>query len=217
MYMQRRSEFHGAIPYLPIDRLLLKEGLSDHDARIAFLHLPFASRAVMADSENAGWFCLVVYPGDEKAVQKHLEMFDVENFVAKEPDHVCTRRGQKKVVEGGPVIPGYVLVRCGIDRRAFAGIRAVRGVEGILGSLFNPWRIKDKAMNEFMESVEDSKAEPQDEDILHVGDEVFVTRGPWVDFHGEVMQLMRKKAVIRMTLRGDVAKVTMPLAYFRKL
>lgn len=215
--MQRRAEFQLSIPYLPIDRLLLKEGLSDFDARITFMHLGHASQDAMADSEAIGWFCLVVEPGDEKAVKERLEKFRVETFVAMEADHVCMRRGRVKVTKGGPVIPGYVLVRCGVDWRAFKGMAQIRDVQGVLGPELKPWRIKDEVIEAFKKSVETEDTDDVDDDVIRESDAVFVTKGPWVDFHGEIVQVARNKAKVRLSVFGAECEVTMPLAYLLKL
>lgn len=223
MFMPQPSEMVMIeFPRLDIDLTLFKPWLTDREKRIARMELGFASRGVMADSERGGWYCLAVDHGHEKAVDKMLADADVETYLPTFPAYEYRRRGRVKTMPEKVIYDGYVMVRCGCDRRAFRGMAALKHVIGVLGGMTCPMRVSDESMSRFRQMVSDLLAgrelAPSERRKLMKGDMVEVVWGPFADLRGRIVQVTKKDVWMELGAMGRVGHpVRMPLAWVEKL
>lgn len=223
MFMPQRSEFAkpGDQPSQAADGRILKDRLSLAEQAITLGDIALASRKVMADSEKSGWFCLQVEQASESAVEKTLSTLDIEAWLPRHADRKICRRGREKLVSGGPIAAGYVLFRCAIlagNPRGFKALERLEHAHRIVGGAANPQRIRNEELLRFKKMVDEcNRDEARPKPPFEVDEEVFVTLGPWADFRAIVVSCTKREALVEVSVFGRSSKVSMPLAYFRKL
>lgn len=204
-----------------VERVDLKPGLSDAEARIALMRISLASRDVMADSMRRGWFCLHVEKDAERAVEKVLRKGRINTYLPCFADTITARRGNAKcpkVRPGAPVYPSYVMVECAFDMHAFLGLNAILGVYDVIGGAGHPFVIRDEIMRRFIDMIDGGVLDRIEADSgIKAGDAVRVRLGPWADWQVMVLSVRGGVVKIDVTIFGRSHRISMPLAFVVKL
>lgn len=218
MFMPQRSEFHVIEPVITmVQRMYLKEDLRDGEVRIAISNLAMAGRAVMADSDQSGWFCLRVEPRREHKVNHILVDNDIESWVPCSLPYEFVSRGRVKTIRDEPVIRGYVLVRCAKRQDAFLGLKTVKDVMEIVGGTYKPWCARDEDINLYRAMLVETEDEKVERLTFHEGDMVKVRVGPFDGFDGRIVQVAKKRAKVCASVFGHQTEINIPLAHLIKL
>jgi transcription antitermination factor NusG len=138
------------------------------------------------------WFAIYTLPQNERAVARHLDMFQIETFL---PTCVSQRRWKNRqratVVEA--LFPTYVFARFISAERGL--ILRSPGVRRIVGNHKGPTPLSEAEIEFLRSGLHDHQAEPFCE--VAVGQRVRVRSGSLVGLEGV---LVRKKSSMRFVL-----------------
>ena len=172
-------------------------------------------------SEEAKWYVVHTYSGDENKVATNLEKI-VENRQLQDWIHevriptetvVEMKDNQKREVER-KIFPGYVLVKMVMTDDSWYVVRNTRGCTGFVGPASKPVPLSA----EEVEKMGVEKAAPLTVDF-NVGDTVQITAGPLEGFMGLVEGIDTEsfKVKLKVNMFGretpaevDIAQVELP-------
>nr|CAD6412909.1 antitermination protein NusG [Rhizobium sp. Q54] len=171
---------------------------------------------------RAPWFALRVWTGREKAVENALDGMGIRALVPMRKGPDLRRRG--RLIEGPmmPVIHGYVLVQMLPKAEYLAGLQGVEHAIDVLGGCEKPVRLSHAEVSRFNVLAESGNydAERVVDLVLHAGERVLVTDGPFSGLSANVVTPSRKgrgDVVVSIRIMGGDVPVTVPLAMLRKL
>ncbi len=142
------------------------------------------------------WYVVHTQSGYEKKVRQNLEA-RTQSFDMEDKIHDCVipmedvaefRNGQKVVVQK-KMFPGYLLVRCKLDRESWPMIRNTPGVTGFVGQGGKPSALSRKDVDRFLRTDRDPEQAPKrtkPRQAYEMGEVVRVREGPFADFQGSV-------------------------------
>ncbi|MBB4574405.1 transcription termination/antitermination protein NusG [Rhizobium lentis] len=174
--------------------------------RLRIDHLNMASRGTVIrlgrDPEvpKAGWFCLRVTTGREKAVEKVLNASDVESLVVMTNECKVVKRGRVCIIPPRPVILGYVLVHCCPIAQAMMGLLHVKDVIDVVGGAIRPYRADADSISRFKKMAEDGKydASARKEYKFELKERVRITEGPFASFPGIIGLIDDEKGYVSL-------------------
>jgi transcription antitermination factor NusG len=139
------------------------------------------------------WYAVFTAPRSEKAIEKHLNLCEIECFLPTyETYRVWKNRQRVKVVL--PLFPAYLFV-C-IDRKERARVLQSPGVLHIVGNSREPLPLPDSEIDFLRSDFCRQKAEPYRE--LLIGQKVRIARGIMRGVEGV---LVRKNNSLRFVMR----------------
>lgn len=151
------------------------------------------------------WFALHTYSGFEKKVQTTVEhLVTLEGY----RDHfdqlyipmenvVEVKKGKKEVVER-ILMPGYVLVHMEPLDELFAMIEKLPGVAGFVGDGSSATELSAEEVDHIFNQYEEKAEQPKAEIKYHIGDQIKVVDGPFVNFTGEVEEIDAEKQRLKV-------------------
>lgn len=176
---------------------------SDRQRTISRRTLALLAAAGEAGPDD-GWYVLTVAGGCEKAVDKVLEDVKVRRWLPLVRRLVLRRGGRggsKRIAADMPVWPGYLFVRIADTAAAWAGLRTVEDVTGVLGLDGRPERVEDAIIMELRAFVADEAAVREaGERPVKAGSRVALEFGLFGTVEGVVRALTGRRA--RVDLRG---------------
>jgi len=225
MMMQHKPKV--AEPIILRDFALHKQEKARRELEIKISHLAMATKSatarIAADEPDMkpAWFCFRVMTGCEKAVENLLIDEGVEALVVRSNPRRIERRKRSFMVEGRPILRGYVMVRCCAVPAAIMGLLSVEGVLEILGGPVNPYRASEKEINDFKMMALDGKYDHDDDALagLKLGDVVRVTDGPFAWFQAVVTAIDEKDHLcpVELDIFGKPTPINLDLAAIQKL
>lgn len=206
--MQRRVILSDKFDQARADRAFAR---AEAKRRISATMLSMANKNLPGER---GWFALQVLTGCEKAVQKLLDDGQVEHSVPVWKGSKNYRRGMLIARPDKIAVDGYVFVRIVASAAAVVGLLRLDGVYGIVGGTEKPLTIPDESMNAFIAMCACGKM-PKDKAPadIEVGMTVAINDGPFATLKGAVLEVNASAALLEITVAGNVAKVSMPLAF----
>ena len=144
------------------------------------------------------WLAAYTTSRHEKAVVRHLEVREVENFL---PVYKAARKWKNgcRVDVEFPVFPNYVFVR--VDRKQSSRVLGVPGILALAGAGRLPLSIPDGEIEWLRNELPLRKFEPHP--YLVVGGRVRIKSGPLTGLNGV---LTRKKSGLRVVLSIDLIR-----------
>jgi transcriptional antiterminator NusG len=158
----------------------------------------------MDNDEEAGWFVVHTYSGQESRVQQNLqnriESMDVQDRVLRVvvpvENEVEIRGGEKKTVEKR-IFPGYILVNMFMDQNTWRIVRDTPGVTGFVsaGDPPRPVPLKKSEVSTILQQMESQ--EPRIRIGFTKGQSVRITEGPFQDFIGVVDEINMERGKVK--------------------
>ncbi|WP_085025280.1 transcription termination/antitermination protein NusG [Ensifer aridi] len=183
-----------------------------------------ANMLTMAAANQPGkkcWIVLQTLTGREMAVESSLSAASVEALVPtrKAPD--IRRRG--RIIEGQerPIMRGYVMVHVVRSAAAFAGLRRVEHVLGIVGGADSPWCVDEESVSRVKDLAGKAEEEPKaPENPFSIGEMVSFIEGPFYRCKGVITKFSddEREATLEVSLCGRMVPVyNVPLAIVEKV
>lgn len=174
--------------------------------------LAAASKAVTG---KRVWLALRIGQCGEIAMRDWLIERQVDAVVPVKEVRSAAHRGRRAKVIHKPVLRGLVFVNLVVSLRACAGLLRVRGVTAIVGKGGEPYPIRDKDMNEFMDKAQKGAFdERMMASGLKVGSRVKVTLGGHAYIEGVLAGYVGSRAGrVRTWLFGAEMTVDVKLAH----
>lgn len=162
------------------------------------------------------WYALAIRSQKEASIVEDLGELRIECFY---PQRIVWRKraGRPRERRSSPLLPGYLFVRVNLGIISVMSIRNIRGVWGFLGVKNEPVPIPDSELELLMAA--NSRGD-HDETFaiaarairsLMVGEDVFLTEGP---FEGHVMHIndiQAKQVRGEVTIFGTKTPITVPI------
>ena len=163
---------------------------------------------------NNFWAVVRSKPRQEPRASDNLQAQGYETLL---PFQKMTVRRSKKLVElRRPLFPGYLFVK--MSEQYSRSILSTFGVSQLItGEGGKPKKIDCKIIDEISKNCDESGLYSQ-EDSLHVGDEVKLTRGPFVSAVAKVQSLQSQDRFwVFLELMGQSVKVSVDRSDARKI
>ena len=162
---------------------------------------------------NAEWYILHTYSGQEDKVQENLKQKaknqgysdKIIDVIVPKKDEIEIKDGQKVEVQKN-VFPGYILINMVLDDEMWFDVRNTPGVTGFVSSEYeNEKRVKpvplDQTEVNSILNYQDSL--PSFTSRFNKGDTLRIIDGPFMDFIGSVEEIDE-----------DKSKVTVMVSFF---
>lgn len=160
------------------------------------------------DTENttlSKWYALRIFTGQEAAVKdlieremKRLGFFDrIEEVVIPEETVFEVRNGKRKQRVKN-FLPGYVLIKCVLDRRLQEEIESLQSVVNFIGRRKDPTPLQKSEIERILGRVEERKDIATVETAFSIGDPVKVIDGPFNTFIGTVKEVNNEKQKLKV-------------------
>lgn len=180
-----------------------------------------ATAAGKAESKRL-WFVVRVASGCDKAVHNLLLEAGIQSWIPTYTKLMAARKSAPKIMKEVLGCRGYLFVFIVPGPDSWAGLKAVKGVEAILGNGQKPLPVDVKNINKFMEKLAVESAMQGDKDkaasAFKVGEQVRVVDGPFASFFGLVLECMEKgRAQVEVEIFGRATPVEMELDQFEKV
>ncbi|HET6781495.1 MAG TPA: transcription termination/antitermination protein NusG [bacterium] len=172
------------------------------------------------------WFVIHTYSGYENKVKTNLERRTktMHGKGGEKIAQVLVPTEKEKEIKGGKrrevdrkIYPGYVLVEMVMDDDSWYVVRNTPGVTGFVGSGARPVALEDQEVKRLLKQIHDET--PKYRINFQKGSMVRITTGPFMDFTGQVDDVMVEKEKVRVLVSifgrstpvelnfGDVEKV----------
>lgn len=164
---------------------------------------------ITAEEQEARWYIIHTYSGQEERVKKNLEQrvasMDVATrifqVVIPTETEIEIKQGQRKSVQR-KVFPGYILVQMKMDDETWYVVRNTPGVTGIVSSEDDqesrpkPVPLEEHEVEDIMKHMQAET--PRVRVGFTRGQAVRITDGPFADFIGTVEEADHDKGKIRI-------------------
>lgn len=175
------------------------------------------------------WYVVHTQSGYEKKVRQNLEA-RTQSFNMEDKIHDCVipmedvvefRNGQKVVVPK-KMFPGYLLVRCKLDRESWPMIRNTPGITGFVGQGGKPSPLTRRDVERFLmtdkeQATPTRKTRPKT--AYDLGETVRVKDGPFADFQGQIEDINEDQLKLKVLVNifGRETPVELDFAQVGKL
>lgn len=199
------------------DRINLDRCYAESDRQRGLSRRAQALLAAAGQSESAlHWYVLRLDHNAEMAVDKLLHEANVEHWLPfmKVADK---RRGGRKKEARNPVSvlawPGYMFVRVDPTAEAWAGLRTVKGIVGVLAAGEKPFPVKHEKILQLQVFLEGNVVAMHEIAMqLKLGEMVRVNQGPFASHNGQVSELCEDGRVrVEVMLFGRAVPITLGL------
>jgi transcriptional antiterminator NusG len=164
---------------------------------------------VAKDTQEARWYIVHTYSGQEERVKKNLELrinsLDMQHkilqVIVPTEEEIAIKDGKRRS-ERKKVFPGYILVQMKMDDESWYAVRNTPGVTGFVSTEDErdkrpkPIALEPKEVDAILAQIESGP--PKITVGLQVGESVRITAGPFADFMGVVNDVDPDKARIRV-------------------
>ena len=171
------------------------------------------------------WYSVSVLSNFEKRVAEQIRQAasdagledDIEEVLVPTEEVLEVRRG-KKVTAERRFMPGYVLVRMEMSDKGYHLINSINRVTGFLGPQGRPMPMRDDEVNQILNRVEESEAQPRSLITYQVGEQVNVTDGPFEGFSGHVEHVddEHRRLKVMVSIFGRATPVDLEFAQVAK-
>ncbi len=149
------------------------------------------------------WYVIHTYAGYENKVKKNLESriisMDMEDKIFDiiiPVEDVVEIKGRKKTITQKRVFPGYIIVQMVLNDDSWFVVRNTPGVTGFVGAGAKPTPLSENEVERILKKVGFEKPKPKTE--FDVGQNVRVTKGPFVDFSGSISEIDIDKGKLKV-------------------
>ena len=160
-------------------------------------------------NEHLRWYAIRSYSGHENKVKAYIENevrqaapeFRMEDRIVSvivPTEKVYEMRDGKKRTKTRNFFPGYVLVRCVLDKDTKHIILNTPGVISFVGPKNHPAPMRDAEVNKILGRIEERKDVETPEISFRVGDAVRVIDGPFNTFSGFVQEVNQEKSKLKV-------------------
>ena len=158
--------------------------------------------------EAINWHLLLCKPNQNHIALRHLSRVGVDVFM---PQHMVERRwrGQFKP-ERRPVFAGYIFFGVSPNGAHWQKIRTLPGVSQLIGFGGNGLaQVPGDLVSELMQRC-DGTGLLQTQDDFEVGDDIWITNGPFRDFASKIEHIDAEKRIhVLLDLLGQKTKVAL--------
>jgi len=145
------------------------------------------------------WYVVQVLSGQEKKAQRSIleqrheqGMTEcVEEVIVPTENVSEVKAGERRVVEKR-IWPGYLLVRMALGDESWHYIKNCNGVINFLGGS-QPNPLGDAEVEEILSDLKDKETTVTQKHLFEVGDRVKINDGVFINFIGEVTDVMQEK------------------------
>jgi transcription termination/antitermination protein NusG len=151
--------------------------------------------------EDAPWFAVHCYSGQENKVKTNLEQRietmgmagKILKIIVPTEDEIEVRDGKRKTVKR-QVFPGYVLVQMHMSEESWFVVRNTPGVTRFVGMGNRPQPLSQQEVNVLLGRMEAEA--PKIKVNFRTGQKVRITDGPFADFIGVVDKIDTERAKV---------------------
>lgn len=151
------------------------------------------------------WYVVHTYAGFEEKAKSNIEMAianrdaqDIIHEIVIPKDAVTEFKKNKQVKVEKKIFPGYLLIRCEKDPRAFDIIRTTPGVTGFVGASSRPTPLSRKEVEEILSPKKDDDLKGKPKIEFEVGETVRVKDGPFADFSGQIAEINEDQLKVKV-------------------
>lgn len=146
---------------------------------------------ISAEAQSQDWFAVYVWSNQEKVVERHLHMRDIETFL---PLQTVYRQWKNRVTAKIeiPLFTGYVFVK--MSRRQCAKVLEVPAVHSIVGNGRESLALPKDEIEALRTGLKDREAEPHP--FIKVGELARIRSGPMAGLKGVVIRVNSQLRVV---------------------
>ena len=171
--------------------------------------MPRAPAKKKAEEQEARWYILHTYSGQEDRVKKNLDIrvqnLDMQHkifeVVVPTEEEIVLKDG-KRTPERKKIFPGYILVQMKLDDESWYAVRNTPGVTGFVSNEDEmekrpkPVPLEEKEVDDILHHIESSA--PKIKVGFQKGQSVRIAAGPFADFIGIVNDVDEDKGKVRV-------------------
>ena len=152
------------------------------------------------------WYLVQLKPNGHRLAKANLERQGFKTFLPLQ--NVTKRSAHKFVDRNVPLFPGYMFVELDTAQNAWRKVNGTLGVARIVSLGGTPAPVPRKIVNELISRCdEDSILRPKQ--VLEVGQDVQVLRGPFANFVAKVEEILPDQRIwILIDLLGQSPRIS---------
>jgi transcription antitermination factor NusG len=147
---------------------------------------------------SAPWHVLWTHSNCEQQVHDQLEAKGFHPFLPR-IDAWSVRGGRRQLVSG-PMFPGYLFLKDGLDKRAHIEVRKARGLARVLGEAWDRPAVVPDAEIESVRQVANSRVPAFAHSYLREGRRVRIVSGPLADVEGILIKSRPDKGLLVLSV-----------------
>jgi transcriptional antiterminator NusG len=151
------------------------------------------------------WYVVHTYAGFEEKAKSNLEMAianrdaqDLIHEIVIPKEKVTEFKKNKPVKVDKKIFPGYLLIRCEKDPRAFDIIRTTPGITGFVGASARPTALSRKEVEEILVAKTEGELRSKPKIDFELGETVRVKEGPFADFSGQIAEINEDQLKVKV-------------------
>lgn len=122
---------------------------------------------------------------------------DIEEIFVPTEDVVLMRKG-KKQKKTRLFYPGYIFVKCALNKRIEHFLLSNMKVLNFVGPNNTPQELSKREVNRMLKKAKDSEGKQKVETSFKPGDVVQIIDGPFADFTGEIKDVNKEKQRLKI-------------------
>lgn len=157
------------------------------------------------ESVEPKWFAVRTFTGHESKVKTAIEIevkrLGLESRVAEviiPNETVFEVRNGKRRTKVKNFLPGYILIRCVLDKKVKDVITQIPSIVSFVGRRNEPTPLQPNEIERIIGRVEERKDITTVETTFQIGDPVRVIEGPFNSFNGTVKEVNYEKQKLKV-------------------
>ncbi len=151
------------------------------------------------------WYALRTYTGHEQKVKlsieaeiKRLKLTEKIESIIIPQETVFEVRNGKRRTKIKNFLPGYIVIRCILDKKIHDIISNIPSVVSFVGTKTEPAPLQTHEIERIIGRVEERKSIETIETAFQIGDPVKVIDGPFSNFNGTVKEINFEKQKLKV-------------------
>ena len=153
------------------------------------------------------WYVVHTQTGSEEKAKLSLEariaVSDVKEFFAQiliPTEQISeVRSGEKKIFQR-KFFPGYILIEMELNEKTWLLVKTAPAVTGFIGSGKVPSALTTEEVENILKKTQEAQVKPSPKVTFEIGERVRVTDGPFMNFNGEVDEVLADKQKIKVSV-----------------
>lgn len=157
------------------------------------------------ESVELKWYAVRTFTGHESKVKTSIELevkrLSLESRVAEviiPNETVFEVRNGKRRTKVKNFLPGYILIRCVLDKKVKDVITQIPSIVSFVGRRNEPTPLQQNEIERIIGRVEERKDITTVETTFQIGDPVRVIEGPFNTFNGTVKEVNYEKQKLKV-------------------
>jgi len=153
------------------------------------------------------WYVVHTQTGFEEKAKLGLEAKIAESDLKEHfsqvlipTEQISEVRSGKKKISQRKFFPGYILIEMELNEKTWLLVKTTPGVTGFIGSGKVPSALTSEEVDTILKRTQEAQVKPSPKVTFEIGERVRVIDGPFMNFNGEVDEVLADKQKIKVNV-----------------